>query len=103
MSEGDVKEETDAFLERSGPPSTDFPWVRDNYYMLEAYAPNRGWFAFARGDGEGEKGEGEWRYMPASQHERDVEFVKAWAGRRKEEMERAGNNDWKIGGDALKK
>ncbi|TVY91740.1 hypothetical protein LAWI1_G004101 [Lachnellula willkommii] len=75
MDVGDVRAETDGFLERSGPPSLDFPFHRDNYYMLEAYLPNRGW----------NKEVEEWRYMPASQHERDVEFVKAWARRRKEE------------------
>ena len=75
MDVGDVRAETDGFLERSGPPSLDFPFHRDNYYMLEAYLPNRGW----------NKEVEEWRYMPASQHERDVEFVKAWARRRQEE------------------
>ena len=52
----------------------DFPFHRDSYYMLEAYLPNRGW----NSEGNG------WIYMPATQHERDVEFVKAWAKRRKE-------------------
>jgi hypothetical protein len=72
MSVEDAAAETDLFLERSGPPSLDFPFHRDNYYMLEAYLPNRGWNSEV----------GEWRYMPASQHDRDVEFVKAWAKRR---------------------
>jgi hypothetical protein len=72
MSVEDAAAETDLFLERSGPPSLDFPFHRDNYYMLEAYLPNRGWNSEA----------GDWRYMPASQHDRDVEFVKAWAQRR---------------------
>ncbi len=74
MSLDDVKSETDLFLERSGPPSLDFPFHRDNYYMLEAYLPNRGWNAEVA----------EWRYMPASQHDRDVEFVRTWARRRGE-------------------
>jgi len=72
MSAEDAEVETDLFLERSGPPSMDFPFHRDNYYMLEAYLPNRGWNAEL----------GEWKYMPASQHDRDVEFVKSWAKRR---------------------
>ncbi|KAL2063119.1 hypothetical protein VTL71DRAFT_6191 [Oculimacula yallundae] len=72
MSVEDAKTETDFFLERSGPPSMDFPFHRDNYYMLEAYLPNRGWNAECS----------EWRYMPASQHDRDIEFVKSWAKRR---------------------
>jgi hypothetical protein len=76
----DMRAETDGFLERSGPPSSDFPFHRDNYYMLEAYLPNRGWNKEAE----------EWRYMPASLHERDVEFVKAWARRRKEVEGEAG-------------
>jgi len=69
MSEEDAASETDLFLERSGPPSTEFPFHRDSYYMLEAYLPNRGW------NGE----ELRWMYMPASQHDRDVEWVKAQA------------------------
>ena len=77
MAPEDVAVENDEFLKRSGPPSMDFPFHRDNYYMLEAYLPNRGWNSEA----------GEWRYMSAMQHERDVEFVKAWA-RRKEEARR---------------
>lgn len=35
MTAEDVAAETDAFLERSGPPSLDFPYMRDNFYMLE--------------------------------------------------------------------
>jgi len=35
MSEEDVASETDAFLERSGPPSLEIPYMRDKYYMLE--------------------------------------------------------------------
>jgi hypothetical protein len=74
MTTEDAAAENDVFLERSGPPSLDFPFHRDNYYMLEAYLPNRGWNSEAN----------EWRYWPASQHDRDVEFVKAWDRRRKE-------------------
>jgi hypothetical protein len=77
MEVEDAKAETDFFLERSGPPSIDFPFHRDNYYMLEAYLPNRGWNSEA----------GEWRYMPASQHDTDVGFVVAWAERRKDAEE----------------
>ncbi|KAH7381030.1 hypothetical protein BKA64DRAFT_685524 [Cadophora sp. MPI-SDFR-AT-0126] len=80
MSVDDAKSETDFFLERSGPPSLDFPFHRDNYYMLEAYLPNRGWNTEAS----------EWRYMPASQHYRDLEFVKSWAKRRMARAETAG-------------
>jgi F-box domain len=74
MTNQDVVVENDAFLSRSGPPSMDFPFHRDSYYMLEAYLPNRGWNSEVNG----------WVYMPATQHDRDVEFVKAWAKRRRE-------------------
>ena len=69
MTSEDVKAGTDAFLERSGPPTFDFPFHRDNYYMLEAYLPNRAWIA------EREK----WVYVPATQHDYDIQQVKRWA------------------------
>lgn len=68
MTPADAAGETDAFLQRSGPPSADFPFHRDNYYMLEAYLPNRCWM----------KEDGRWGYMPADQHERDLEQIKRW-------------------------
>ncbi|KAH6662425.1 hypothetical protein F5X68DRAFT_161781 [Plectosphaerella plurivora] len=55
---------TDAFLERSGPPTVDFPFHRDNYYMLEAYLPNRGWSST----------EQRWMYLP-DWHARDLEWI----------------------------
>ncbi|KAI1080330.1 hypothetical protein F5B20DRAFT_540245 [Whalleya microplaca] len=73
MSREEMESGTDAFLERSGPPSFDFPFHRDNYYMLEAYLPNRGWSA------ELER----WLYLPDEQHDRDIEFVVRWAERRR--------------------
>lgn len=73
MSMEDTQAKTDVFLEQRGPPTLDFPFHRDNYYMLEAYLPNRGWNDEA----------GRWLYVPPSQHDRDVEFVVAWAERRK--------------------
>lgn len=69
MSAEDAASGTDRFLERSGPPSFDFPFHRDNYYMLEAYMPNRSWVA------EHER----WFYLPAEQHDKDVEVVARWA------------------------
>lgn len=57
---------TDEFLERSGPPSYEFPWHRDNYYSLEAYVPNRKW----------SKEGGRWLYYAERQHERDLQWVK---------------------------
>lgn len=75
MTNDDVAKGTDAFLERSGPPSLDFPFHRDNYYMLEAYLPNRG------RNGE----EMRWLYVPESQHDMDVQFVVRWMRRNAEE------------------
>jgi len=65
MTKEDEQAGTDAFLERSGPPTVDFPYHRDNYYMLEAYLPNRSW----------NSEESAWAYVPADQHDRDVQFV----------------------------
>jgi F-box-like len=72
MTPMDAGSRTDCFLHRSGPPSLDFPFHRDNYYMLEAYLPNRGWF--------GEKKT--WVYVPEDQHDIDLGFVARWAKRR---------------------
>lgn len=68
MTEADALSETDEFLTKKGPPSVDFPFSRDNYYMLEAYLPNRSWFSE----------EGRWGYMPAEQHEKDLEAIRRW-------------------------
>ncbi|KAI0003515.1 hypothetical protein F4779DRAFT_96068 [Xylariaceae sp. FL0662B] len=83
MSREEMESGTDLFLERSGPPSFDFPFHRDNYYMLEAYLPNRGWSAEL----------GRWLYLPDEQHDKDVEFVVRWAERRRKsalEQDKAG-------------
>lgn len=74
MTNNDETAETDAFLERSGPPTLDFPFHRDNYYMLESYLPNRSWSSDAQ----------RWMYVPASQHERDLELVQRWEAWRRE-------------------
>lgn len=68
MTDWDVASGTDAFLDRSGPPSYDFPFHRDNYYSIEAYLPNRKF-----GD------DGKWHYYPLhpAQHEKDLQFVKS--------------------------
>ncbi|RKU41476.1 hypothetical protein DL546_004223 [Coniochaeta pulveracea] len=78
MNAEDERSGTDGFLSRSGPPTVDFPFHRDNYYMLESYLPNRGW------NGE----EARWMYMPASQHDTDVGMVVRFYRRRMEEEER---------------
>ncbi|PSR79393.1 hypothetical protein BD289DRAFT_354403, partial [Coniella lustricola] len=57
---------TDAFLALEGPSSMDMPFHRDNYYMLEAYLPNRSWFAEDK----------RWGYLPAEQHQRDLEQLR---------------------------
>ncbi|KAI1385367.1 uncharacterized protein F4822DRAFT_342368 [Hypoxylon trugodes] len=69
MLKEDVDSGSDLFLERSGPPSLDFPFHRDNYYMLEAYLPNRSWNADQR----------RWMYVPADQHNTDIQFIVKWA------------------------
>lgn len=69
MTKEDMEAGTDLFLERSGPPSNDIPFHRDNYYMLEAYVPNRAWFKHLN----------QWQYLPASEHDRDVAYIVFWA------------------------
>ena len=61
----EATKETDEFLERSGPPSYEFPWHRDNYYGLEAYVPNRKW----------SKEKEKWMYYAEGLHERDLQWV----------------------------
>ena len=69
MTAEDVASGSDRFLERSGPSSADFPYHRDNYYMLEAYMPGRSWIGELDG----------WAYMPADTHDKDLEVVSKWA------------------------
>lgn len=82
MTEEDEKSGTDLFLERSGPPSTELPFHRDQYYLLETYMPNRGW----------NTEEQRWMYMPADQHDRDVAWVvrvAEWRAKQKEAQQQA--------------
>jgi hypothetical protein len=79
MTEEDTRSGTDDFLQRNGPPTMDFPFHRDNYYMLEAFMPNRSWI----GDLEA------WVYMPADQHDRDLAILAKWDGVWKAEIEGA--------------
>ncbi|KAF2031737.1 hypothetical protein EK21DRAFT_62407 [Setomelanomma holmii] len=65
MTDEDAALGADEFLVKHGPPSLEFPYHRDEYYMLEAYLPNRWW----------RKVEGRWIYTIAGSHERDVELV----------------------------
>ncbi|KAI0968321.1 hypothetical protein F4678DRAFT_442708 [Xylaria arbuscula] len=73
MTEDDVNSGIDEFLTRSGPPSLDFPYHRDNYYLLETFVPNRSWSQDLF----------RWLYVPAEQHDRDIEFVVMWVERRR--------------------
>lgn len=68
MTPQDAAAGTDEFLQQRGPPSLDFPFHRDNYYMLEAYLPNRSWFSE----------DSRWGYMPADQHDKDIEQLRKW-------------------------
>ncbi|EUC44565.1 hypothetical protein COCMIDRAFT_98008 [Bipolaris oryzae ATCC 44560] len=71
MTAAEAAEGTDAFLAKHGPPSLEFPYQRDEYYMLEAYLPNRWW----------KKAGNYWFYTIAGQHERDLELVKRFTKR----------------------
>ncbi|KAI1340638.1 hypothetical protein F5Y15DRAFT_46744 [Xylariaceae sp. FL0016] len=73
MTQEDVDSETDFFLSRSGPASYDVPYHRDNYYMLEAYVPNRGWSEDIH----------KWLYLPADQHDRDIDYLRHWTERQR--------------------
>lgn len=89
MTEEEAASGTDTFLQRKGPPSADFPFHRDNYYMLEAYLPNRSWFSET----------GRWGYMPAEQHDKDVEQMRRWMVWRRElaeKQEREKETTWTM-------
>ena len=71
MTAADAASGADTFLSKHGPPSLEFPYQRDEYYMLEAYLPNRWW----------KKTEQRWVYIIAGQHERDLDMVQRFASR----------------------
>lgn len=71
MTDEDLRAGSDEFLGRSGPPTLDVPFHRDNYYMLEAFLPNRSWI----------KERDAWVYMPEEQHEHDLARLLASSGR----------------------
>lgn len=85
MTPQDAASGTDEFLQLKGPPSLDFPFHRDNYYMLEAYLPNRSWFSE----------DGRWGYMPAEQHEKDIEQLRKWVLWRRSRSQTDGNGNTK--------
>ncbi|KAF9730494.1 hypothetical protein PMIN03_006952 [Paraphaeosphaeria minitans] len=65
MTDEDAAQDTDTFLSKSGPLSLEFPYLRDEYHMLEAYLPNRYW----------KKSEERWIYGTAVHHDRDFAYV----------------------------
>ncbi|KAK4150228.1 hypothetical protein C8A00DRAFT_18210 [Chaetomidium leptoderma] len=67
MTEEDMRAGTDAFLQRAGPPTFDYPYSRELYYMLEAFLPSRSWLSAQQ----------KWVYMSQSQewHEKDLETL----------------------------
>jgi len=65
MTEGEAALGTDTFLTKPGPLSLEFPFHRDEYYMLEAYLPNRYW----------KRDHQRWIYGTSVHHERDLELV----------------------------
>lgn len=71
MTAEDAASGTDSFLFKHGPPSLEFPYHRDEYYMLEAYLPNRWW----------RKTQGCWVYTIKGSHDRDMELVQRLANR----------------------
>ena len=60
---------TDEFLERSAPPSYQPIFMRDNYYSVEAFVPNRKW----------DKEDQVWKYYPKwpKSHINDLAWVAA--------------------------
>ncbi|OLN87838.1 hypothetical protein CCHL11_00090 [Colletotrichum chlorophyti] len=79
MSKKDAESLTDSYLGGHGPATIDMPYHRDNYYMLEAYLPNRTWLT----------AENRWGYAPADIHDRDLDWVSRRYG--------PGWDDWVAG------
>ncbi|KAF2280997.1 uncharacterized protein EI97DRAFT_17828 [Westerdykella ornata] len=69
MTEEDAASGTDHFLSKEGPVTLEFPFNRDEYYMLEAYVPNRWW----------KRSDQRWYYTLTGQHEADLAMVVRWA------------------------
>lgn len=45
LTDADMRAGTDAFLDLEGPPTVEYPYSREVYYMLEAFLPARSWAA----------------------------------------------------------
>lgn len=69
MTAEDAASRTDSFLYKHGPLSLEFPFHRDEYYLLEAYLPMRWW----------RKAQACWIYTVQGSHERDLELVQRLA------------------------
>ena len=69
LTDAEVAAGTDAYLERSGPPNYQPIYMRDNYYSLEAFVPNRKW----------NKEEKRWQYYSRwpRPHENDLAWLVA--------------------------
>lgn len=69
LTDEEVAAGTDEYLERSGPPSFQPIFMRDNYYSVEAFVPNRKW----------DKDEQRWRYYSQwpRPHENDLSWLVA--------------------------
>jgi hypothetical protein len=67
MTDEDKRTGTDSFLQREGPPTVEYPYSRDFYYMLEAFLPCRSWVA----------GKQQWAYVSQTQewHEMDLNLL----------------------------
>ncbi|KAI5925654.1 hypothetical protein F4810DRAFT_59827 [Camillea tinctor] len=73
ITQDDINSGTDHWLSRSGPLTYDLPYHRNNYDMLESWLPNRSWSSELK----------QWIYIPAEQHNKDLELVVKWAEQRK--------------------
>jgi hypothetical protein len=69
LTDAEIAAGNDQFLERSGPPSYQPIYMRDNYYSVEAFVPNRKW----------DKEEGAWKYYSKwpTPHLTDVAWITA--------------------------
>ncbi|KIW71360.1 hypothetical protein PV04_03541 [Phialophora macrospora] len=69
LTDAEAAAGTDNFLERSGPPSYQPIYMRDNYYSVEAFVPNRKW----------DKEEQKWVYYAKwpRPHENDLNWLVA--------------------------
>lgn len=69
LTDAEAANGTDVYLDRSGPPSYQPIFTRDNYYSVEAFVPNRKW----------DKDEKMWKYYSKwpKPHENDLDWLSA--------------------------